>query len=255
MPPSMREWLGEGNLAWFMVDAVEQMELGEFYRQYRADGRGAAAYNPKMMVAVLLHAYCVGLRSSRRIARALAEDVGFRVMAANQQPDFRTICRFRAEHEAALERHFVQVLRLCREAGLVQLGVVVLDGTKVAANASLAANREYQTLETEVRQILAEAKAADEAEDAQYGPDRRGDELPEGLGRHSDRLKRLLQAKARLEEKAAQAAQAAQAKLEQQPAEEAATGKKKRGRKPRAVKATPEEEAKANVTDPASRVM
>ena len=161
MPPSMREWLNEGHLAWFMVDAVGQMDLSEFYAAYRSDGWGAAAYDPELMVAVLLYSYCLGLRSSRRIARALEEDVGFRVVAANQQPDFRTICRFRAEHEAALERLFTQVLRLCREAGLVQLGVVALDGTKVAANASLAANREYQTLEAEVRKILAEAKVAD----------------------------------------------------------------------------------------------
>jgi hypothetical protein len=208
-----------------------------------------------MMVAVLLYAYCQGLRSSRRIARALEEDVGFRVVAANQQPDFRTLCRFRAEHEAALERLFVQVLRLCRAAGLVKLGVVALDGTKVAANASLAANREYQTLEAEVRKILVEAKMADEAEDAQYGSDRRGDELPEGLRRHSDRLKRLLEAKARLEEEAAQAAQVVQEKLEQRQSEEAATGKKKRGRKPKVVEPIPTDEAKANTTDPGSRIM
>ncbi|MDA1219678.1 MAG: IS1182 family transposase [Chloroflexi bacterium] len=255
LPPSVREWLPEGDLAWFIVDSVEQMELREFYRQYREDGWGAAAYDPKMMVGVLLYAYCQGVRSSRKIAQALERDMGFRVVAANQQPDFRTICRFRAEHEAALERLFVQVLRLCREAGLVQLGVVALDGTKVEANAALAANREYQSLEAEVRKILAEAKVADEAEDAQYGQDRRGDELPAGLGNRTHRLQRLLEAKARLEEKAAQAAQSAQEKLEQRQAEEAATGKKKRGRKPRVVSPTPEEEAKANVTDPASRIM
>lgn len=255
MPPSVREWLPEGDLALFIVDAVAQMDLGEFYGVYRSDGWGAAAYDPKMMVGVLLYAYCQGVRSSRKVAQGLERDVGFRVVAANQQPDFRTICRFRAEHQAALERLFVQVLRLCREAGLVKLGVVALDGTKVAANAALAANREYQTLEAEVRKILAEAKVADEAEDAQYGLDRRGDELPEGLGRHSDRLMRLLEAKARLEEKAAQAAQAAQEKLAQRQAEEAVVGKKKRGRKPKVVAPTPEEEAKANVTDPASRIM
>ena len=255
LPPSVREWLPEGDLAWFIVDSVGQMELREFYRQYRADGWGAAAYDPKMMVGVLLCAYCQGVRSSRKIAQALERDMGFRVVAANQQPDFRTLCRFRSQHERGLEQLFVGVLRLCREAGLVQLGVVALDGTKVAANASLAANREYQTLEAEVRKILAEAKVADEAEDTQYGPDRRGDELPEGLRRHSDRLNRLLEAKARLEEKAAQAAQAAQEKLGQRQAEEAATGKKRRGRKPKVVAPTPEEEAKANVTDPASRIM
>jgi transposase len=166
MPPSLREWVGEDHLAWFVVDAVEQMDLGKFYAAYGKDGWGAAAYDPGMMVAVLLYAYCRGLRSSRRIARALEEDVGFRVVAANQQPDFRTICRFRAEHEKALEKLFVEVLRLCREAGLVKAGKVALDGTKVAANASLAANRSHGAIEEEVRRMVAEAKAVDAEEDA-----------------------------------------------------------------------------------------
>ena len=255
MPPSMREWLREEDLAWFVVDAVEQMDLREFYGGYRNDGWGAAAYDPGMMVAVLLYAYCQALRSSRRIAAALERDVGFRVVAANQQPDFRTICRFRAEHEKALERLFVQVLRMCREAGLVKLGVVALDGTKVAGNAALAANRGYEAIEREVKGILAEAKAVDVAEDALFGSERRGDELPEGLGRRVDRLKRLEEAKERLKKEAEAAAKAVQECLEQRQAEEAATGKKKRGRKPKVVEPTPAEEAKANTTDPESRVM
>ena len=121
-------------------------------------------------MAILLYGYCLGVRSSRRIARALEEDVGFRVVAANRQPDFRTICRFRAEREGAFEELFVEVLRLCHEAGLVKLGVVALDGTKVAANAALATNRSYQAIEEEVRRMLAEAKAMDAEEDANYGP-------------------------------------------------------------------------------------
>ena len=199
MPPSMRDWLSEGHLAWFIVDAVGQMDLREFYAVYRSDGWGAAAYDPGMMVAILLYGYCLGVRSSRRIARALEEDVGFRVVAANRQPDFRTICRFRAEREEAFEELFVEVLRLCHEAGLVKLGVVALDGTKVAANAALATNRSHQAIEEEVRRMLAEAKAMDAEEDANYGPDRRGDELPEGLWGRTERLKRLKEAKERLQ--------------------------------------------------------
>jgi len=186
MPPSLKEWLGEGHVAWFVIDAASQMDLSEFYTAYRNDGWGAAAYDPSMMVAVLLYAYCQGIRSSRKIARGLEEDVGFRVVAANQQPDFRTICRFRAEHEEALERLFVQVLRLCQEAGLVKLGIVALDGSKVAANAALDANRSYEDIEKEVRQMLADASQVDAEEDALFGPERRGDELPEGLGRRVD---------------------------------------------------------------------
>ena len=255
MAPSMREWLNEGHLAWFIVDTVEEMDLSEFYAAYRNDGWGAAAYDPKVMVGVLLYGYCLGLRSSRRIARGLEEDVGFRVVAANQQPDFRTICRFRAEHEEALEKLFVDVLRLCHEAGLVKLGVVALDGTKVAANAALAANRSHEAIEEEVRRMLGEAKAVDAEEDARYGSERRGDELPEGLGRRADRLKRLKEAKGRLEREAEAAAKGAQEHLSQRQAEEEATGKKKRGRKPKAVVATPSEESKANTTDPDSRIM
>jgi hypothetical protein len=176
-------------------------------------------------------------------------------MAANQQPDFRTICRFRAEREEALERIFVQVLRLCREAGLVKLGVVALDGTKVAANAALAANRSYKTIEEEVRRMLAEAKRVDAEEDLLFGPAGRGDELPQGLGRRSERLRRLQETKARLEEESARAAQAAQEHLARRQAEEAVRGQKKRGRKPKVVEPIPSGEAKANVTDPDSRVM
>jgi len=200
MPPSLQEWLPEGDLAWFILDVVEQMDLREFYGVYREDGWGAAAYDPGMMVGVLLFAYCQGVRSSRRIAWALERDIGFRVVAANQQPDFRTICRFRAEREEALERLFVQVLRLCREAGLVKLGVVALDGTKVAADAALAANRSYKTIEEEVRRMLAEAKQVDAEEALLFGPEGRGDELPQELGRRGERLSRLGEAKARLEE-------------------------------------------------------
>lgn len=255
MPPSLGDWLGESHLSWFILDAVEEMDLAGFYAAYRSDGWGAAAYDPAIMVAVLLYGYCQGLRSSRKIARALEEDVGFRVVAANQQPDFRTVCRFRAEHEEALERLFMQVLRLCREAGLVKLGVVALDGTKVAANAALEANRSYLAITEEVRRMLMEAKATDSEEDARYGPDRRGDELPEGLGRRAERLKHLKDAKARLEGEAALTAQAAQEHLAQRQAEEATTGKMKRGRKPKAVLPTPSGVAKANITDPDSRVM
>jgi len=255
MPPSLKEWLDEGHLAWFVIDAVSQMDLSEFYTAYRNDGWGATAYDPGMMVAVLLYAYCRGIRSSRKIARALEEDVGFRVVAANQQPDFRTVCRFRAEHEEDLERLFVQVLRLCQEAGLVKLGIVALDGAKVAANAGLDANRSYEALEKEVRQMLAEARQVDAEEDRLFGPERRGDELPEGLGRRVERLRRLEEAKARLERESAEKAQAAQEHVAQRQAEEVATSKKKRGRKPKVVEMVPAAEAKANVTDPDSRIM
>lgn len=255
MPPSLKEWLAEGDLAWFILDAVDQMGLAEFYAVYRNDGWGAAAYDPAMMVGVLLYAYCQGMRSSRKIDRALERDIGFRVVAANQRPDFRTICRFRSEHEKALERLFVQVLWLCRDAGLVKLGAVALDGAKMAANAALDANRNHEAIEEEVRRMLAEAKKVDTEEDALFGPEKRGDELPEGLGRRVERLKRLQEAKSRLEKEAEAAAGAAQERLAHRQAEEAVSGKKKRGRKPKVVEPVPVEEAKANISDPDSRIM
>ena len=141
MPVSLRDWLPEGHLAWFMLEAVEEIDLTRFYLKYRADGWGRAAYDPQMMVSVLLYAYCLGVRSSRQIERACEMDVAFRVITGNLKPDYSTICRFRSENERELGRLFTGVLRLCAEAGLVKAGVVALDGTKMKANASLSANR------------------------------------------------------------------------------------------------------------------
>ena len=255
MPPSLREWLPEGELAWFMLDVVGEMDLSKFYGRYRADGCGHAAYEPGMMVSLLLYAYCLGTRSSRQIERLCGVDVGFRLIAANQRPDYTTICRFRSENEAELQRLFTEALRLCVEAGLVKVGVVALDGTKIKAAAALSANRTHESLEKEVEKMLAEAKAKDAEEDALYGADKRGDELPEDLRDRKSRLRRLQEAKARLDrEAAAQAAEQA-AKISLREAEEETTGKKKRGRKPGEPDANPQEDAKANVTDPESRIM
>ena len=255
MPPSMRDWLPAGDLVWFLLEAVAQMELDEFYRMYRADGWGNAAYEPSMMVSLLLYAYCVGERSSRRIERLCERDIAFRLITGNQAPDHSTIARFRQGYEEALAALFTQVLRLCAEAGLVKAGVVALDGTKIKANAALAANRTYAWLEEEVRRMLSEAEAKDAEEDELYGPGRRGDELPEELKDPGKRLARLREAKERLErEAAAEAAQQAE-KIEKRVEEEEKTGRKKRGRKPKERDDTPQAEAKANVTDPESRIM
>jgi transposase len=203
MPPSVAEWLPEGHLGWFVLDLVDQFDLSLFRDRYRVDGRGGAAYDPAVMVAVLVYAYCVGDRSSRRIERRLVEDVAYRVVAANAQPDHATLARFRAEHEAAIEGLFAQVLALCVMAGLVKAGVVALDGTKIEAAASMQANKDEQALSRamrrEARRILEEAAAIDAAEDAQFG-DARGDELPEALADRSQRLARLRAAKARLDQ-------------------------------------------------------
>src|ERR671915_982108 len=156
LPPSLRDWLAEGHLAWFVIDAVAQLNLSAFYGAYRSDGHGRAAHDPAMMVALLLYGYALGERSSRRLERRCVEDVATRVICANQAPDHTTSARFRQRHEAALAGLFGEVLALCADAGLVRVGVIAVDGTKVAANAAPQATRDYQQI---AREILAEADA------------------------------------------------------------------------------------------------
>jgi transposase len=255
LPPALQDWLPEGDLTWFLLDAVAQMNLTAITRTYRADGWGQAAYEPAMMVALLLYAYCLGERSSRRIERLCQRDLAFRVITANQGPDHTTIARFRQTHETELATLFTQVLRLCAEAGLLKVGIVALDGTKIKANAALASNRTVETITAEVSRMLTEAQATDAAEDRQYGAELRGDELPEGLRDRQSRLARLQACQERLTQEAATATAQQQAKIETRQAEEAATGQKKRGRKPKAPEAAADRDAKANVTDPDSRIM
>lgn len=255
LPPALQDWLPEGDLAWFILDAVAQMNLTAIERTYRADGWGQAAYEPAMMVALLLYAYCLGERSSRRIERLCQRDLAFRVITANQGPDHTTLARFRQTHETELAKLFTQVLRLCAEAGLVKVGIVALDGTKIKANAALASNRTVETITAEVSRMLTEAQATDADEDRQYGAERCGDELPEALRDRTSRLARLQACQERLEREAAEATAQQQAKIAARQAEEAATGQKKRGRKPKAAEAAADSTAKANVTDPESRIM
>jgi transposase len=203
LPPDLRDWLDEDHLAWFVIEAVEELELGSFYAAYRADGHGRAAHDPQMMVTLLVYAYCAGERSSRGIERRCREDVAFRVVTANQVPDHATIARFRIRHQEALASLFGQVLGLCAEAGLVRAGVIAVDGSKFRAAASDSATRDYEEIAAEV---LGEAAAVDAAEDALHGADR-GDELPGHLRSRGGRRAWLREAKERLErERAAEAA-------------------------------------------------
>ena len=195
MPPSLLEWVPEDHLVWTVLDAVAEMDLGAFYAAYRADGHGRPAYEPAMMVALLLYAYARGNRSSRRIERACVEDVAYRVICSNLVPDHSTIAEFRVRHEDALAELFTAVLGLCRRAGLVSVGVVAIDGTKVQANASREANRGYERI---AREMLAEAAETDRREDELYG-DARGDELPERLRTSAGRRAALREARQELE--------------------------------------------------------
>src|SRR3954447_13941366 len=199
LPPSLREWLPEGHLAWFVIDAVAAFDLCEFYAAYRTDGHGRPAHDPAMMVALLLYGYAIGERSSRRLERRCVEDVATRVICANQAPDHTTIARFRQRHERGLAELFGEVLALCADAGLVRVGVIAVDGTKVAANAAPQATRDYEQI---AREILAEADAVDAEEDERFG-DARGDELPPELQTAQGRRGWLREAKRRLDERRA----------------------------------------------------
>jgi len=243
MPASLREWLSPDHLAYFISDLVDELDLSAIMSRYEGEERGYPPYHPRMMVKVLLYAYCIGVPSSRKIARRLQEDIAFRVLSANNTPDFRTISDFRKEHLEALSELFLQVLKLCQEAGLVKLGHVSLDGSKLKANASKHRAMSYgrmkeeeARLEVEVGELLGKAEEVDEEEDRRYGKDKRGDELPEDLDYREGRLKKIREAKAALEGRARQEAEKARAK-----------GKEHSG--------VPDDREQYNFTDPDSRIM
>lgn len=244
LPPSLQDWLPENHLSYFVSDVIDQLDLSAIESYYESDDRGQPPYHPRMMTKVLVYAYCVGIFSSRKIQKRLIEDVAFRVLAAGNQPDFRTVSDFRKIHLKALEGLFQQVLRLALEAGAIKLGRVALDGTKVKANASKHKAMTYarmkedeRTLREEVRKLLAQAKAVDDEEDKQYGKDKSGDELPDELSRRETRLRKIREAKRALEERAR---------------EEAAEDGK---RKEEAKEAKPKDKAQYNFSDPESRIM
>jgi transposase len=254
-PPSPRDWLPEGHLAFFIADTVAALNLEAFYAPYEGDGRRNQPFDPQMMVTVLLYAYATGTFSSRRIARKLEEDVAYRVVAAGNFPAHRTIADFRQQHLAAFEALFVGVVQIAREAGVVQLGTLAVDGSKVHANASKHKAMSYgrmrteeQRLRDEIAALLTKANAVDAAEDAEHGPDVRGDELPAELQRREERLAQIAAAKARLE--------ARQAEEDRQKGRTPDDGRKSRGRKPFARDfGVPPDEAQDNFTDPESRIM
>jgi transposase len=265
LPPDMREWLPEGHLALFILDVVSVLDLSAIHRVYEAkDDRGRAGFDPTMMVALLLYAYSVGKPSSRKIERATYEDVAFRVLAGDQHPDHDCIAAFRKEHLGTLAGLFVQVLKLCQKAGLVKLGHIAIDGSKFKANASKHKAMSYarmgeteKRLEREVSELLAGAEQADAREDTEYGPGRRGDELPKELARRESRLAKIREAKAALEADAHAKAKAEQAKAKGPRGEPPTdpTAPQPPPEAPNPDEATPDPKAQRNFTDPESRIM
>jgi transposase len=270
LPPSLQDWLPEEHLARFIADLAMDVDLSLIYGFYgRRDGRGKAAYHPLMMVRILLYGYCLGIMSSRRIERATYEDLAFRFLSADQHPDHDTIAAFRQQHLPALAQLFTQVLQICDKAGLVKLGHVAIDGTKLKANASKHKAMSYvrmeekeKQLKAEVEKLLAQAAEADATEDDLYGKGMRGDELPAELARRESRLKKIAEAKAALEQEARERAEAgkkvSEEKLEQRLKKEQEQGKRFGGRPPQVpdpAQARPDPTAQRNFTDPESRIM
>jgi transposase len=260
LAPNLDDWLPQKHLARFLSDVVNALDLKPFLRRYRDNGQGGSAFNPVMMLKVLLYAYCVGLPSSRKIAQALIDDVAFRWLAANNRPDFRTIAAFRRQHLPDLKPVFLQVLLLCKQAGMVKVGIVALDGTKVAANAALDRNRTWEKLTAQEKALMAEvdsmvrrAESTDKDENERFGDDS-GDGLP-NIDSAKQRMEVIRRAKAELEAQAKERAKEKEAEFKEREREEKQTGKKKPGRKPQPVNEKVENEAKANLTDPESRIM
>jgi transposase len=268
LPPSVREWLPEDHLAFFVLDVVAELDLSAFYAAYRVDGRGGSVYDPAMMLSVLLYAYCTGERSSRRIERRLAEDVAMRVVAANQRPDHATLARFRRRHQDAIAALFGQVLGLCVTAGLVDAGVVAIDGTKIAANASFFANRDHADLSAELAgsvgcgptaaaarrvagRVLAEAEQVDAAEDEQ-GENEQVGRMPAGWAGGRDRRSRI---RAALDELESQKSRDFEARMAERARKEAELGRKLTGPKPSEQTARRTRPRRANTTDPHSRII
>ena len=250
MPVDMRDWLPEDDVVVVVLDAVDTLDLGAFRRSYRADGHGRAAFDPAMMVALLLYGYCQGERSSRQIERRCVRDVAYRLIVGGLHPDHATIARFRARHEKALGGLFSQVLRLLAAEGMVSLGMLSLDGTKLAGNAAQAANHTLPQIE----KILAEAAETDAAEDARYG-DAAEAPMPRTLARRAERRERLARARDRLAAEDQARRDAQRAKVEAW--EAAAAAGKPRGRRPAEEPRTNRNNTKprANITDPDVRVM
>lgn len=242
LPPSLREWLPENHLAYFVSDMIDQLDLSGIESYYEREERGYPPYHPRMMAKVLVYGYCAGVFSSRKLEKRLVEDVAFRVLGAGNEPDFRTISEFRRIHLKALEGLFEQVLRLALKLGAMKLGRVAIDGSKVKANASKHKAMSYRRmqedekrLKEEVRRLLSEAEQTDKEEDRRYGRTKRGDELPAELGRREERLKRIAEAKRELEERA-------RAEAEEK-------------KEPQAKGAKPKPKDQHNFTDPESRIM
>ena len=262
LPPDMRQWLPEDDLAYFVMDVVDALDLSAVYNAYSRSRAGQPPYDPRMMTSLILYSYCVGIPSSRKIEAATYNQIPFRVLTADQHPDHDTIADFRKRHLKALAGLFVDVLQLCQKAGMARLGHISLDGTKVKANASKHKAMSYgrmektiQQLEAEVEQLFEEAQTVDENEDARYGKGKRIDEIPEDLQRRQARLAKIKEAKQAIEAQAQAEAEAQRQTMKEKEDALEKEGKSRRGRKPKEPSDEPPAKAQRNFTDPDARIM
>ena len=255
LPVDMMDWLPEGDIVHVIVDAVGLMDLSDFEATCKVGRAGQPPFAPAMLLGLLIYAYSHGVRSSRAIERLCRRDAGYRFIVGDDVPDHSVIARFRQRHAERMKGVFLQVLELCREAGLIRLGLVALDGTKVKANASLDANRTASTIGEQINRVLAEAEATDAREDRQFGPDAGGPALPGDLKRRGDRLARLKACQEKLQAQAAAAASRQENKIAARKAEEQASGRRKRGRKPKEPDPSVDPDTVANTTDPQSGIL
>jgi len=254
LPPSPSDWLPDNHLAWFVIDAVEQLDIDHLLAKYRSGGKGEQAYPPRVMLALLIYAYCTGTFASRKIAAQVEDSIAFRVIAAGLSPSHRTICRFREENLDEFQRLFVQVVQLAKEAGLVKMGTVAIDGSKVKANASKHKAMSYdrmlmeeKRLRSEIRKLTQAARDQDDIDDKTFGPNFRGEELPSELANRKTRLQTIQAAKKRLEDRKAAEAAAKQAAEKEDDAPVNDSGKSER--------VLPQPRDQENFTDPDSRIM
>jgi len=255
LPVDMMDWLPEEDIVHVIVDAVGLMDLSDFEATCKVGRAGQPPFAPAMLLGLLIYAYSHGVRSSRAIERLCRRDAGYRFIVGDDVPDHSVIARFRQRHAERMKGVFLQVLELCREAGLIRLGLVALDGTKVKANAALDANRTASTIGEQINRVLAEAEATDAREDRQFGPDAGGPALPGDLKRRGDRLARLKACQEKLQAQAAAAASRQENKIAAREAEEQATGRRKRGRKPKEPDPSVDPDTVANTTDPQSGIL
>ena len=259
MPPSLAQWLPSDHMVYFIENIVDTINIKPITRVYEEEERGYPPYHPKVMIGILIYGYCSGIMSSRKLSKHCQEDIAFRVLAANNQPDFRTISDFRKRHLSALQHLFVEILQLCKEAGLIKFGHIALDGTKIRANASKHKAMSYgrmkkdiDRLKQEIAQLLKDAEKTDDREDRRYGQDKRGDELPEELARRETRLARIEEAKRALEK---EASEQKQGEKKGSSDKRMPMAKVKTKKNEKTGKMEPSDDAQKNFTDAESRIM